>query len=119
MDWAIWALKDVKNNPKVDLFAAFGKDVDPLPGTRVKVGEAFIEGACNKWTLKEYGPIWAGTSFNEWARTPSATAMVYILIDFKEIFNTSNIIYSIKYQFISPELMFLLFLGIYDTFIDD
>ena len=75
-------MKEVKNNPKVDLFAAFGKDVDPLPGTQVSVGEAYIGGACKKgYDMGDNKvPLWTGTSFNEWAKTPAASAVVLRIV---------------------------------------
>ena len=75
-------MNDVKNNPKVDLFAAFGKDVDPLPGIPVSVGEAYIGGACKKgYDMEDKKvPLWTGTSFNEWAKTPAASAVVFFTI---------------------------------------
>ena len=61
-------------NPKVDLYAAFGKDVDYYGA----VGLAWTGGACTQsWN---YGAMWAGTSFNEWRKTPTATAQVMFVI---------------------------------------
>jgi len=68
--WSKEVLSDVAKNPKVDLYAAFGKDVDYYGA----VGLAWTGGACTQsWN---YGAIWAGTSFNEWRKTPTATAQV-------------------------------------------
>merc|ERR1712018_384537 len=59
--WAQYGVED--GDAKVDLYCAFGKD-SSYYGT---VGLAYVGGACNKqWK----------TSFNEWRKTPSETAMV-------------------------------------------
>jgi len=79
-NWSVWALNDVKSNPKVDLYVIFGKDADPLPGQWVTVGKAWVGGACsggnvcNDQSCSSTSKVWLGTSFNEWSSTPSATA---------------------------------------------
>jgi hypothetical protein len=69
--WSQDALADVANNPKVDLYVTFGKDTEYY-GT---VGLAWVGGACSKGN-NQYGPMWSGTSFNEYRNTPTATAEV-------------------------------------------
>merc|ERR1712136_677586 len=73
VDWSLWAANDVKNNPKVDLYAVFGKDAnDQMWNT---VGMAWVGGACRTCNVQgASSPVWCGTSFNEWSRTPTATA---------------------------------------------
>ena len=75
VDWSLWAKKDIKNNPKVDLYVVFGKDAnDKVWNT---VGMAWVGGACRECNVQGAStPIWCGTSFNEWSRTPTATAAV-------------------------------------------
>jgi len=73
VNWSLWAKKDIKNNPKVDLYVVFGKDAnDKVWNT---VGMAWVGGACRECNVQGAStPIWCGTSFNEWSRTPTATA---------------------------------------------
>jgi len=85
-DWAIWALEDVKNNPKVNLYTVFGHDYNPVD---TYVGLAGVETVCGEIRHKKgtrfcdppeeggrcEGPLWGATSFNEWSRTPAETAL--------------------------------------------
>ena len=75
IDWSLWANNDVKSNPKVDLYVVFGKDAnDQMWNT---VGMAWVGGACKQCNVRgASSPVWCGTSFNEWSRTPTATAAV-------------------------------------------
>ena len=68
-------------DPKVDLYAAFGKD----PQYYGTVGLAWVGGACNKYIK---------TSFNEWRKTPVETAMVRL---HNFYFNSSRI--KLDFQF--------------------
>ena len=61
-------------DPKVDLYAAFGKD----PSYWGTVGLAYVGGACNDFIK---------TSFNEWRKTPSATAGVKCNNTFDHIYS--------------------------------
>jgi len=74
-DWSVYALNDVKKNPKVDLYVTFGRD----PAYYGTVGLAWTGGACKSGRGRnDDGSItpelWTGTSFNEWRKTASATA---------------------------------------------
>ena len=60
-EWADVGKADA--DPKVDLYTCFGKD-SAYYGT---VGLAYVGGACKERSK---------TSFNEWRKTPTATAMV-------------------------------------------
>ena len=66
---------DVANNPKVDLYAVFGKD----PQYYGTVGLAWVGGACRGGRVRgQSKPVWIGTSFNEYRNTASASAAVKI-----------------------------------------
>jgi len=76
-NWSLYAMGDVANNPKVDLYAVFGKD----PQYYGTVGLAWVGGACRGGRVRNedgsiMGPVWLGTSFNEHRNTASATAAV-------------------------------------------
>ena len=81
--------KSKSKNAKVDLYAAFGRD--PSTGWGA-VGVAWVGGACsegpvqctnddtNCWYKTQnrgQEKVWLGTSFNEWSRTPSSSALVF------------------------------------------
>jgi len=76
-DWSIYNYGDSLNSPKVDLYVVFGRDPEYW-GT---VGLAWLGGACSANRVRQednsiIGPVWLGTSFNEWRNTASATAAV-------------------------------------------
>jgi len=76
-NWSLYAMDDVEKNPKVDLYAVFGKD----PQYYGAVGVAWVGGACRGGRVRNedgsiMGPVWLGTSFNEHRNTPSASAAV-------------------------------------------
>ena len=82
--------KSKSKNAKVDLYAVFGRDPCSV-GDWCTVGSAWVGGACSEgnaclqWQDQGDGtkkcvrmtPIWSGTSFNEWSRTPSSSAVVF------------------------------------------
>ena len=77
VDWSLWANNDVKSNPKVDLYVVFGRDVKDDTARSFTVGKAWVGGACIQCNVHGASkPVWCGTSFNEWSKTPSATAAV-------------------------------------------
>ena len=69
--WGAYALQDA--DKRVDLYVTFGKDVD----TRIwqRVGLAYVAGACSEGVVEDGTKIWAGTSFNEWRKTPIENAL--------------------------------------------
>ena len=69
--WGAYALQDA--DKRVDLYVTFGKDEDAAIWQIV--GRAYIAGACLEGVLEDGTKIWAGTSFNEWRKTPIENAL--------------------------------------------